>query len=84
MPGMIFYRKRLVAEGGLEQPRFQLVALAGVNLQIHGRHLRLGELRFIAEALDAELIQLSAPESGAEKETMERGSHGTSLHPAQH
>jgi len=67
MPGKIFYRERRVGESGFEQPRYQLTALAGVNLELYGKHLRLSELRYVAAVLGAELILLPAGEDAEER-----------------
>ena len=74
MPGKIFYRERRLSEEGFEQPRYQLTALAGVELEVFGSHLRLSELKYIARLLDAELVLLpglSLPEES--EETLEIG-----------
>ncbi len=60
MAGKIFYRKRIQGEQGFEQPRFQLVAIANVNLKTYARHFRLHELEFIADSVGAELSLLSS------------------------
>ncbi len=64
MPGKIFFRERRKVEEGEKKPRFNLVAVAGVDLKIHVKHLRKKELEQIAESLGAELIQLEVPEKG--------------------
>jgi hypothetical protein len=64
MPGKIFYRERRKVEEGEKKPRFNLVAVADVNLKIHVKHLRKSELEQIAEAVGAELIQLKVDEAG--------------------
>jgi hypothetical protein len=72
MPGKIFYRERRLSEKGFEQPRYQLTALAGVELEILGCHLRLSELKFIARMVDADLVLLPPPSPSDEMvETLE-------------
>jgi hypothetical protein len=63
--GQIFYRERRKTEEGEKKPRFNLVAVANVDLRIHVKHLRRSELEQIASAVGAELIELK----------VERGSH---------
>lgn len=65
MAGKIFYRERRKISDGEKKPCFRVVAVSGVDLKIYADHLRLSELKHIAEALDAELVQLR---SGEKKE----------------
>src|SRR5262249_13864178 len=58
MSGKIFYRERQRYVDGAEHPRFLLVAVHDVNLKVYGQHLRMSELKTIAEATGAELIAL--------------------------
>src|SRR5262249_36266141 len=58
MTGKIFYRERQRYVDGAEHPRFRLVAAHDVNLRVYGHHLRMSELKTIAEATGAELIAL--------------------------
>ena len=58
MPGKIFYRQRTKMQDGARQPRYILVAISDLNLKVYGQHLRMGELKFLAESVGAELIQL--------------------------
>jgi hypothetical protein len=71
MPGKIFYRERRKVEEGEKKPRFNLVAVADVNLKIHVKHLRREELRQIADAVGAELIELEVEEKGHKMEKPE-------------
>lgn len=64
MPGKIFYRERRKVDEGEKKPRFNIVAVADVNLKIHAKHLRKSELEEIAQAIGAELVQLTVEESG--------------------
>jgi len=58
MPGKIFYRERLKVVDGAHQPRYAVMAVEGVDLKFYGHHLRMGELKQIAESVGAELIHL--------------------------
>ena len=58
MAGKIFYRQRTKILDGAKQPRYILVAVADLNLQVYGQHLRMCELKFIAESVGAELVAL--------------------------
>jgi hypothetical protein len=64
MSGKIFYRERERYVDGAEHPRFLLVAVHDVNLKVYGHHLRMSELKAIAEATGAELIALPRGEPG--------------------
>ncbi|HVO67820.1 MAG TPA: hypothetical protein VMT12_15190 [Syntrophales bacterium] len=48
---------RKVGEGE-KKPRFKLVAVAGVDMKVYGKHLRKSELEQIAETVGAELVLL--------------------------
>jgi len=67
MAGKIFYRKRYKIREGEKKPRFNLVAVAGVDLRIFARHMRKSELEQIASELDAELIELKRGEKQDEE-----------------
>jgi hypothetical protein len=58
MAGKIFYRERRKVGDGEKKPRFKLVAIAGVDLKVYGKHLRKKELEQIAEVVGAELVLL--------------------------
>ena len=58
MPGKIFYRERQKMVDGSKQPRYAVIAVEGVDLKIYGHHLRMTELKQIAESVGAELIHL--------------------------
>jgi len=69
MPGKIFYRQRTKMQDGARQPRYILVAVADLNLKVYGQHLRMSEMKFIAESVGAELIALPrGPKHGEEGE----------------
>ena len=56
MAGKIFYRERTKVGKGEKQPRFMLVAVAGLDMKVYGKHLRMSELEQIAKAVGAKLI----------------------------
>ena len=58
MAGKIFYRERRKVADGEKKPRFRVVGICDCNLKIYSDHLRLSELKHIAEASGAELVQL--------------------------
>jgi hypothetical protein len=58
MSGKIFYRERQKMVDGSKQPRYALIAVEGVDLKVYGHHLRMCELKQIAESVGAELIPL--------------------------
>jgi hypothetical protein len=58
MAGKIFYRDRLKVGEGEKKPRYMIVAVAGLDMQLYGVHLRKKELEQIAASLSAELIEL--------------------------
>jgi hypothetical protein len=58
MAGKIFYRERMKLVDGAKQPRYIVSAVADVNLKVYGQHMRMSELKQIAEAVGAELVAL--------------------------
>jgi hypothetical protein len=58
MSGKIFYRHRTKMQDGAHQPRYALVAVSDLNLKVYGQHMRMCELKFIAESVGAELVCL--------------------------
>jgi hypothetical protein len=58
MAAKIFYRERRKVSEGEKKPRFKLVAVAGLDMKLYGKHLRKAELEQIAEALGADLVLL--------------------------
>jgi len=58
MPGKLFYRERKKFVDGSHSPRYQLVAIHGVDLKVIGKHLRMSELKCIAETVGADLVPL--------------------------
>ena len=47
---------------GEKKPRFRLVAVAGLDMKVYGKHLRKSELEQIAKAVGAKLILLKGGE----------------------
>jgi len=62
MPGQIFYRERGRIGKGEKRPRFMLVAIAGLDMKVYGKHLRKSELEQIAKAAGAKLVLLKGGE----------------------
>ena len=58
MSGQIFYRERQKVKDGSKTPRFRVAAVAGVDLKVYADHLRKGELRQMADAVGADLVEL--------------------------
>jgi len=67
MAGKIFYRERRKITEGEKKPRYNLVAVAGMDLKFHVKHVRKTELDEIAKELGAELIFLKKDEEGKYK-----------------
>lgn len=59
MPGQIFYRERVKETEGRKQPRYKMIAVAGADLRVFGKHLRRSELDQIANKIGAELVPLT-------------------------
>ena len=59
MAGKIFYRERSKVGEDKKQPRFKLVAIAGMDMKFYGKHLRKTELEQVAAAVGAELVLLA-------------------------
>lgn len=64
MPGKIFYRERTRARAGEKTPRFLMVAVAGIDLKFHAKHVRKTELETIASEVGADLVLLEREEEG--------------------
>ena len=58
MAGKIFYRERKKFVDGSKTPRYIVSAVADVNLKVYGKHMRMSELKQLAEELGAELVPL--------------------------
>jgi hypothetical protein len=58
MNGQIFYRERQKVKDGSKTPRFRIAAVAGVDLKVYADHLRMGELKQLAEATGTDLVEL--------------------------
>ena len=62
MSEKIFYRPRRQSKKGDKQPRYQWVADLDIDLDLVGKHLRFEELKFLADVLGAELLELPPTE----------------------
>ncbi len=71
MAGKIFYRERIKVGEDKKQPRFKLVAIAGVDMKFYGKHLRKTELEQIAAAVGAELVLLAKGEKKQKDDEVE-------------
>jgi len=58
MAGKLFYRQRMKVRDGAKTPRFLVVAVYDLDLKVTGKHLRMSELKCIAEETGAELVAL--------------------------
>lgn len=67
MAGKIFYRERNKYTDGSQTPRYILVAVYELDLKVYGQHLRMSELKAIAEATGAELVALPRGEHSGHK-----------------
>ena len=67
MAGKIFYRERNKYVDGSQTPRYILVAVHGLDLKVYGQHLRMAELKAIAEGTGAELVALPRGEQSGHK-----------------
>jgi hypothetical protein len=67
MAGKIFYRERSKYVDGSETPRYILVAISGIDLKVYGQHLRMSELKAIADGAGAELVALPRGEHSGHK-----------------
>ena len=74
MAGKIFYRERSKYVDGSETPRYILVAVSDIDLKIYGQHLRMSELKAIAEGTGAELVALPHGEHTGQKRLEQQAS----------
>lgn len=58
MAGKIFYRERIKAKEGAHTPRFRVVGVSGVDLKVYTDHFRKKELKQLAKAVKADLVEL--------------------------
>jgi hypothetical protein len=65
--GKIFYRERNNCVDGSETPRYILVAVSNADLKVYGQHLRMVEMKAIAEGVGAELVALPRGEHSGHK-----------------
>jgi hypothetical protein len=59
MNGQIFYRQRQKVKEGSKTPRFRIAAISGLDLKVYADHLRLKDLKQIADATGADLVELT-------------------------
>ena len=71
MAGKIFYRERGKVGKGEKKPRFRLVAIAGIDMKVYGKHLRKSELEQIAKAVGAKLVLLKGGDKQYKEEEVE-------------
>lgn len=62
MKGQIFYRERSKVKDGSKTPRFRVAGVADVNLNVYANHFKFNELKQMAEAIDADLVELKGGE----------------------
>ncbi len=67
MAGTIFYRERQKYPDGSQRPRYMLVAVHDVDLKVYGHHLRMSELKAIAQHTGAGLVALPRGEHSGHK-----------------
>jgi hypothetical protein len=67
MSGKLFYRERTRYIDGSQMPRYMLIASYNVDLRVYGQHLRMSELKALAEATGAELVPLPRGEHSGQK-----------------
>jgi hypothetical protein len=56
--GKIFVRERRNIGKGAGIPRFEIIAVTGVDLKVYHSHIRKGEVEHIAADLGAEIVYL--------------------------
>jgi hypothetical protein len=66
--GQIFVRERSNIGKGAGTPRFEILAVAGLDLKVYHSHIRRAELDKLAETLQAELVWLPRGEESATDE----------------
>ncbi|PIE69684.1 MAG: hypothetical protein CSA21_00870 [Deltaproteobacteria bacterium] len=67
MAATIFYRERTKDKKGAKTPRFRVVAVSGLELNLCVSHLRQSELEQIARVCGAELVALNGGEKHRER-----------------
>jgi hypothetical protein len=71
--GKIFVRERRNVGKGAGMPRFEIVAVTGVDLKVYHSHIRKGEVEHIAADLGAEIVYLPRGEGEGEGEGQHNG-----------
>lgn len=64
MNGQIFYRERQKVKDGAKTPRFRIAAVSGLDLKVYANHFRMGELKEMASAVGAVLVELKGGGGG--------------------
>ncbi len=72
----IFIRSRRRFGRGAGVPRFEIVAVEGLDLKVYARHIRRKELEALSEAVGAEIVYLPGGEGSEEGQPGEGGGHG--------
>ncbi|HYG97555.1 MAG TPA: hypothetical protein VD837_00380 [Terriglobales bacterium] len=67
MAGKLFYRERTKYADASHMPRYILVATYNLDLKVYGQHLRMSELKAIADSTGAELIALPRGEQSGQR-----------------
>ncbi len=62
----IYLRERRHVDKGEGRPRFEIVAVSGVDLKVYHTHVRRAEAEAIASDLQAELVYLPRGEGSGE------------------
>jgi hypothetical protein len=68
MAGKIFYGERLQVGKDVKRPRFMVIAVAGLDMKVYGKHLRKSELEQIAKEVGAKLVLLKGGEGKHKRE----------------
>jgi hypothetical protein len=72
----IFVRERRNIGKGVGRPRFEIVAVTGLDLKVYHSHIRKAELEKIAADVSAELVYLPRGEHAGEEDEGESGRRG--------
>ncbi len=72
----IFVRSRRRFGKGAGVPRFEIVAVEGLDLKVYARHIRRKELEALSEAVGGEIVFLPGGDSSEEEQMGEGGGHG--------
>lgn len=67
MAGKIFFRERSKVKEGAQSPRYRIIAVADLDLKVYGNHLRMKEIKQIADKCGAKMIELKMDRGGGKK-----------------